>query len=91
MTDNDFQASSLHTLVQMVDNGLGLTLLPKMAVDTGLTKSTRVQVRPLEGTQASRQIGLVWRKTSARKAEFERLSEFFRDELATPLRPLGRT
>lgn len=86
-TGSDFQASSLHTLVQMVDNGLGLTLLPKMAVDTGLTKSTRVQVRPLEGSQASRQIGLVWRRTSARKDEFRTLSEFFRDELATPLRP----
>jgi len=84
---NDFQASSLFTLVQMVDNGLGLTLLPKMAVDTGLAKSTGVQVRPMEGKQASRQIGLVWRKTSARTAEFRKLAEFFKDELATPLAP----
>lgn len=86
-TPGDFQASSLHTLVQMVDNGLGLTLLPKMAVDTGITNSTRVKVRPLEGKHTSRQIGLVWRRTSARKLEYERLADFFRDELATPLNP----
>lgn len=84
---SDFKASSLHTLVQMVDNGLGLTLLPKMAIDTGLTNLTGVEVRPLEGNKTTRQIGLVWRKTSARKHEFKRLSEFFRDELATPLPP----
>ena len=83
----DFQASSLHTLVQMVDNGLGLTVLPKMAVDTGITKSTRIQVRPLDGPYTSRQIGLTWRKTSTRKAEYEHLASFFRDELATPLSP----
>lgn len=85
-SDSRFQASSLHTLVQMVSNGLGVTLLPKMAVDTGLTRSTGVQVAPLNDRRASRQIGMVWRKTSARKSEFVALADFFRDELATPIR-----
>jgi len=88
--DDNFHASSLHTLVQMVENGLGVTLLPKMAIDTGLTRSTGVQVKPLSDAKASRQIGMVWRKTSARKLEFMRLSEFFRDELATPVRPRSK-
>jgi LysR family transcriptional regulator, hydrogen peroxide-inducible genes activator len=81
----DFQASSLHTLVQMVDNGLGATLLPKMAIDGGIARSTKMLLRPLEGRGASRQIGLAWRATSSRKEDFKILAEFFRDELATPL------
>ena len=84
----EFQASSLHTLVQMVDNGLGLTLLPTMAIDTGIVKATRVQVRPLEGKGVSRQIGFVWRISSPRKQEFVLLAKFFGDELGTPLSPL---
>ncbi len=80
-----FAGTSLHTLVQMVDNGLGLTLLPKMAVDAGITKGTRVRVRPLEGKGTSRRIGLAWRPTFPGKGDFALLAGFFRDELATPL------
>ncbi|MDA1091341.1 MAG: hydrogen peroxide-inducible genes activator [Proteobacteria bacterium] len=87
MTAGEFQASSLHTLVQMVDNGLGLTLLPKMAIDAGITRGTGVQVRPLQGKVISRQIGFAWRAASSRKDDFARLGEFFRDELAMPLSP----
>ncbi len=86
-----FQATSLHTLVQMVDNGLGLTVLPKMALDSGITKGTRVRTRPLEGKGAKRDIGFAWRPSSPRADEFALLAEFFRDELATPLRPRRRT
>lgn len=79
-----FQATSLHTLVQMVDNGLGLTLLPKMAVDAGITRGTRVTVRSLAGS-VSREIGLVWRSSSSRGDEFALLGGFFRNELGTPI------
>ena len=82
----DFQATSLHTLIQMVDNALGVTLLPKMAIDGGIAKSTKTVLRPLDGRETSRQIGMVWRPTSARKKDFTLLAESFRDELATPLR-----
>jgi LysR family hydrogen peroxide-inducible transcriptional activator len=81
---DDFQASSLHTLVQMVNNGLGLTVLPKMAIDTGIIKSTQIKARPLDGPYTSREIGLAWRKTSSRKVEYLQLSNFFKDELAIP-------
>ncbi len=87
VSTGEFQASSLHTLVQMVDNGLGLTLLPKMAIDAGITRGTGVQVRPLVGKVISRRIGFAWRASSPRKQDFACLSEFFRDELATPLSP----
>ncbi len=86
----EFQASSLHTLVQMVDNGLGLTVLPKMAIDAGIARATGVQMRPLEGQGTSRQIGFVWRTSSPRREEFALLAGFFRDELGTPLPPRRR-
>lgn len=84
---SDFQGTSLHTLVQMVDNGLGLTLLPKMAVDAGIARSTNARLRPLEGNAQGRHIGFAWRSSSPRDKEFMLLANFFRDELATPLSP----
>lgn len=66
--------TSLHTLVQMVDNRLGLTLLPQMAVDAGILANTRVVSRPLAGTHASREIAMVWRTSSPRGDEFRLLA-----------------
>jgi len=83
---HSFQATSLHTLVQMVDNGLGVTVLPKMAVDTGILRGLKLDFRPFSSPRASRHIALAWRKTSQRSDEFRMLGEFLRDELATPLR-----
>ncbi len=56
--------TSLHTLVQMVDNGLGLTMLPEMAIDAGILHETNVVARPLKSPNAIREIALVWRKNS---------------------------
>jgi LysR family hydrogen peroxide-inducible transcriptional activator len=58
--------TSLHTLVQMVDNGLGLTMLPEMALDAGILNGTDVVARPLKSDNANREIALVWRKNSPR-------------------------
>ena len=70
--------TSLHTLVQMVDNGLGLTLIPEMAVDSGLLNGTEVQARPLNTEHATREIALVWRTNSPRREEFEMLATAMR-------------
>lgn len=67
--------TSLHTLVQMVDNGLGVTLLPQMAIDAGILKNTDIVARPLEAEHPSRRIALVWRKGSPRQKEFRLLAE----------------
>jgi LysR family transcriptional regulator, hydrogen peroxide-inducible genes activator len=67
--------TSLHTLVQMVDNGLGTTLLPQMAVDAGILNGTRVTARPLDAAHPARRIALVWRKGSPREKEFRLLAE----------------
>ncbi len=84
-----FQATSLHTLVQMVDGGLGLTLLPRMAVDAGVLQGTRIVAVPLVGEGTTRRIGLAWRRGSSRRDDFLLLAEAFAAVLA-PGRPRGR-
>jgi LysR family hydrogen peroxide-inducible transcriptional activator len=71
--------TSLHTLIQMVDNGLGQTLVPEMAVKNGLLNGTEVEARPLDAPHASREIALVWRTNSPRQPEFELLAETMRE------------
>ena len=74
--------TSLHTLVQMVDNGIGTTMLPQMAIDAGILDHTRVVARPLEAKHPSRQIALVWRSGSPREKEFRLLAEALRTAAA---------
>jgi LysR family hydrogen peroxide-inducible transcriptional activator len=69
-----FEATSLHTLVQMVDNGLGTTLLPQLALDAGILKGTNLMAAPLAAAPP-RQIALAWRKGTGRAAEFRLLAE----------------
>jgi LysR family transcriptional regulator, hydrogen peroxide-inducible genes activator len=71
--------TSLHTLVQMVDNGLGITLLPEMAIEAGILAHTRVEARLLVADHPSRDIALVWRKASPRAKEFRLLADLLRD------------
>ncbi len=66
--------TSLHTLVQMVDNGLGLTFVPQMAIDAGILEGTSVDARPLKSDHGFRRIALVWRRSSPREEEFQLLS-----------------
>jgi len=70
--------TSLHTLVQMVDNGLGVTMLPEMAIEAGILHDTDVVARPLQGDTTSREIALVWRANSPRAEEFRLLAEELR-------------
>jgi LysR family hydrogen peroxide-inducible transcriptional activator len=69
-------ASSVLTLVEMVDADLGITFLPEMARDSAILKSTRVRMKLLE-EQSYRTIGLAWRKGTDREEEFRMLGEFF--------------
>jgi LysR family hydrogen peroxide-inducible transcriptional activator len=74
---DEFEATSLTTLVQMVDNGLGLTLLPQLALDAGILRGTRLQAQPVAGSPA-RQVGLVWRYGTVRGEEFRLLGREIR-------------
>jgi LysR family hydrogen peroxide-inducible transcriptional activator len=67
--------TSLHTLVQMVGNGLGQTLVPQMALDAGILEGTGAVARPLDADHAFRRIALIWRKGSPREKEFRLLAE----------------
>jgi LysR family hydrogen peroxide-inducible transcriptional activator len=59
----------------MVDNGLGMTLIPQMAVEAGILAGTRVVARRLDADHPSRRIALVWRKGSPREKEFRMLAD----------------
>jgi LysR family hydrogen peroxide-inducible transcriptional activator len=67
-------ASSLSTLVQMVGAGMGVTLIPEMAVAVE-TRSAPVSVVRFRDPQPSRTIGMIWRKTSPLAAQLLKLSE----------------
>jgi LysR family hydrogen peroxide-inducible transcriptional activator len=67
-------ASSLSTLVQMVSAGIGVTLIPEMAVDVE-TRSASVSVARFKNPQPSRTIGMIWRKTSPLARQLLQFSE----------------
>ncbi len=84
--DLTFEATSLPTLVAMVAEGLGATLLPDIAIDAGVAEGQDVALVPLKGAHP-RRIAFVWRKTSPRGAELELLGEAIiriRDAVKTP-------
>ena len=74
--------TSLHTLVQMVDNGLGLTFVPGMAIETGILRGTEVEAKRLDSDHGFRRVALIWRRSSPRESEFQLL--------ATTLRRIAR-
>jgi len=69
-----FGASSLLTLIEMVDADLGITFLPAMARDSTLLRNTRVRLSPLQD-KSYRNVGLAWRKGSRRATEFRLLGD----------------
>ncbi|MFM9853796.1 MAG: LysR substrate-binding domain-containing protein [Sphingomonadaceae bacterium] len=70
--------TSLHTLVQMVENGLGVTMLPAMAVEAGILAGTHITAHKLNADHPARTIALVWRKASPRGKEFSLLADVLR-------------
>ena len=69
-----FAATSLHTLVQMVAGGLGVTLLPRIAVQGGVAAGAEIALRPLAGVGAWRTLGLAWRPNTSRAADYRALA-----------------
>ena len=74
-----FAATSLHTLVQMVASGLGVTLLPRIAVEGGVTAGTDVMLRPLVGAGAWRTLGFAWRPNTPRAGDYRALGSHLVD------------
>ena len=70
-----FSASSLLTLIEMVDADLGVTFLPEMAEGSALLQNTQVRTYPLSD-KSYRTVALIWRRGSARADEFRALGKF---------------
>ena len=78
-------ATSLATVMQMVANGYGVTLLPEVAVDAE-GRDERVKLLRFTAPEPGRSIGLAWRRTSPRKKDFEALGKIVRDALGVSAR-----
>ncbi|MGV8987749.1 MAG: LysR substrate-binding domain-containing protein [Cypionkella sp.] len=74
--------SSLSTLVQMVGAGIGVTLIPEMAVAVE-TRSAEVSVVRFNGVQPSRSIGMVWRRTNPMAKQLMQIAEVVRQSADT--------
>lgn len=70
----NFGATSMTTLLQMVSNDMGMTLIPELAIETE-TARTPIRIVPFADPAPSREIGLVWRRSSPRRADMEALAE----------------
>jgi LysR family hydrogen peroxide-inducible transcriptional activator len=78
----EVRATSLETLRQMVAMGLGLTLLPALAVDAGPRVSKKaVEIRPFKSPPPGRTIALVWRKRAPFPETFEKLAQTLKNAL----------
>ena len=72
------EATSLLTLVQMIESGLGVGLVPEMAVKSGFTESEDLVARPLADPSPKRTIALAARRSTLKLKEFEALAEVIR-------------
>jgi LysR family transcriptional regulator, hydrogen peroxide-inducible genes activator len=78
--------TTLHTLVQMVDNGLGMTLVPEMALDAGILSGTTLVAKPIDAPNSARKIALVWRRRAPNEKELRMLAGALRDAACTQSR-----
>jgi LysR family transcriptional regulator, hydrogen peroxide-inducible genes activator len=79
----DFRATSLETLRQMVIAGLGITLLPEMAVEAPFGSQRGLTIRQFAKPIPSRTVGAVWRKSSTRAAAVGAVCELVHEAIST--------
>ncbi|NOU44555.1 MAG: LysR family transcriptional regulator [Methyloglobulus sp.] len=75
---NQFSGTSLHTLLHMVNNDLGVTFIPEMAEQSVLLLGSQIELQAVNES-SYREIGLVWRKNSSHHGEFRMLGEFIKN------------
>jgi LysR family hydrogen peroxide-inducible transcriptional activator len=81
------EATSLYTLIQMVDGGLGVTLLPEITLKAGLLKDTRLIARPFAPPAPSRTLALITRRSSPRVRDVELIAELILEQRRRGVRP----
>jgi len=75
-----FEATSLHTIVPMVANGMGISLLPEMAINEGILSGTKnLSTKEFTESGVWREIGLLWRAKSPRDSEYRLLGGYFKN------------
>lgn len=72
--DESFSATSLSTLVAMVEEHLGITLLPKLAVDAGISQGHKLNLSDVDGA-SPRHVALAWRRSTANAALFKKVAD----------------
>ena len=78
---DSFKATSLLTLVQMVANGSGITLLPDIVIHSGLLKNSKIKILDYEDNKNFRQIALCWRIPSPRSNDFIKFTKFLKSAI----------
>lgn len=71
----EVSATSLHTLIQMVDGGLGVSLIPRIAADSGLGRGLDVTIQSFSPPAIGRSIGVAWRSGSSREEDARTVAE----------------
>ena len=84
---SEFRATSLETLRQMVAADVGITLLPTLAVKPPVARSDNIHLLGFSDSHPSRQIAMVWRKSSAMSGFLQQLAQVFRELPAGLLEP----
>lgn len=90
---SEFRATSLETLRQMVAADVGITLLPTLAVKPPVARSQNIHLLGFSDSHPSRQIAMVWRKSSAMSEFLQQLAQVFRElpqDLFEPDTPVSR-
>lgn len=86
-----FRASSLHTLIALVAQGAGITLLPAMSTNPNspgnFSQFTGVRIKSFSDPKPVRWIGLCWRKSTSRDSDFNLLGNFLKDWMKSGLNP----
>ena len=78
---SQFQATSLETLRHMVGEGMGMTLVPELAVPAKIRKSDLIQYIEFSDPKPNRRIGMIYRKNSYREETFIEISELIKSVL----------
>jgi LysR family hydrogen peroxide-inducible transcriptional activator len=86
---NPFFATSLHTLTQMVNNKLGVTFMPQMAINSGLLEGTELISQPAATGNAYRDIGVAWRPTSSKARSYQLMTALIAEVLQKRCRGNG--
>ncbi|MEH8021593.1 MULTISPECIES: hydrogen peroxide-inducible genes activator [Rheinheimera] len=78
---NPFFATSLHTLIQMVNNKLGVTFMPQMAINSGVLDGTELIAQQPGAGNAYRDIGVAWRPTSSKARSYRIMADLITEVL----------